>query len=333
MVLAVAGTSCGRYLRAAAAVVDGKSISMAELDKRVGSALRGGEAPSGEQRLEAQRRELAQMIQDRIIEKEGRERKIKVDQKEVDARYEQIRSQFPSEQEFEQALSQQGVTLDSVRDRIRLRLVVETIQKTLAEQTKVSDREVREAYGKGASLEQARVRHILFRIEDPAKQTEVQRKAQSILNQLRAGGDFAALAKKHSQDPGSGQNGGDLGLISRGQTVPEFERIAFALKAGQISNLVRSQFGFHIIQTLEIKKPSLKEAAPELKKQLQQEKAQKAFGDFLAKRVRVASVRVNPRFGTFNPATLQIEPKQFFTPASPEPEPAVPGLGLPPVQQ
>lgn len=99
--------------------------------------------------------------------------------------------------------------------------------------------------------EQVRARHILISLgedEDAAKA-----KATDLLNQLRAGADFEKLARENSEDPGSAARGGDLGFFGRGQMVPEFENAAFDLAQGQISDLVRTAYGFHIIQTLEKK--------------------------------------------------------------------------------
>jgi len=104
--------------------------------------------------------------------------------------------------------------------------------------------------------EEVKVRHILIKtpptgadgkVDDQAVE-QAHKKAQDVLKQLKAGGKFDDLAKKYSDDPGSGKQGGDLGWIGRGRTVPEFEKAAFALPKGQVSDPVKSSFGFHIIQ-------------------------------------------------------------------------------------
>jgi peptidyl-prolyl cis-trans isomerase D len=107
--------------------------------------------------------------------------------------------------------------------------------------------------------ERVRVRHILIKTPPPGADgkvdqkavDEARKKAADILKQVKAGGDFAELARKNSQDPGSADKGGELGWIVKGQTVPEFEKTAFAQSPGQISDLVQSSYGFHIIQTEE----------------------------------------------------------------------------------
>ncbi len=97
--------------------------------------------------------------------------------------------------------------------------------------------------------EQVKVRHILIKVASPADDAAAKAKAQGILDQLHKGGNFAELAKKYSDDPGSKANGGELGFIKRGATVPPFEQAAFGLDPGQTSGLVKSQFGYHIIQS------------------------------------------------------------------------------------
>jgi peptidyl-prolyl cis-trans isomerase D len=109
-------------------------------------------------------------------------------------------------------------------------------------------------------------------------------KAEDILNKVKAGGDFAALAKANSDDPGSAAQGGDLGFQPRGTFVPEFDKAAFALNPGQISDLVHTSFGYHIIKTIE-KQPShqqpLDEVRAQIESTLRQQKAQQAVNKYV----------------------------------------------------
>ncbi len=131
--------------------------------------------------------------------------------------------------------------------------------------------------------ERARVRHILIKTPmagpdgkmDQKAVDEARAKAEDVLKQVKAGGNFADLAKKYSQDPGSAQNGGELGWIVKGQTVPEFEKTAFSQNPGQISGLVQTSYGFHIIQTEE-KEPAHVKPLSDVKSTIEQAvKAQK----------------------------------------------------------
>lgn len=126
--------------------------------------------------------------------------------------------------------------------------------------------------------ERLKVRHILIKTTDktPADLTKAQTLAADVLNQVKSGGNFAELAKKYSDDPGSKTNGGDLGFIVRGQTVKEFEASAFSLKPNEISNLVKTEFGYHILQLLEKQDPRvqpLEEVREQLKAELNKDSA------------------------------------------------------------
>jgi peptidyl-prolyl cis-trans isomerase D len=123
--------------------------------------------------------------------------------------------------------------------------------------------------------EQVRASHILLNTAGK-DEAAVRKQAEDILQQVKAGADFAALAKKFSEDEGSKANGGDLDYFSRGRMVPEFEAAAFALETGQVSDIVKSQFGFHIIKVVD-KKPavtrSLDEVRPQIEEQLKRQRA------------------------------------------------------------
>jgi len=110
-------------------------------------------------------------------------------------------------------------------------------------------------------------------VEDPAKDAEVRAKAEQVLKQVQAGGDFAELAKKYSEDTGSAQQGGNLGPFTRGRMVKEFESAAFSLKPGEVSGLVRTQFGYHIIKVLSREVPTLESNRKSIQTSIQQQRA------------------------------------------------------------
>lgn len=134
-------------------------------------------------------------------------------------------------------------------------------QAKMAQSMTVTDAQLRTAYASSMDSfrtpERVKVRHILLMTQgkSDAEKKAALAKAQELLKQVRAGGDFADLAKKNSQDPGSAANGGDLGFIVRGQTVPPFEKFAFSAKPKDISDLVTTEYGYHIIQ-VEEKEPA-----------------------------------------------------------------------------
>lgn len=166
----------------------------------------------------------------------------------------------------------------------------------------VSDAQMKQAYETNKDNyripERVRVRHILLRTTDQPKEEvdRIQARAEALLKQVKSGANFADLAKKNSDDPGSKEKGGDLDWVVRGQTVPEFETAAFNMKPNEISNLVKTQYGFHIIQTLEKQDAHLRpldevkgELTAELKKQAAADRVQSALDQ------AYAAIRRTPR--------------------------------------
>ena len=132
------------------------------------------------------------------------------------------------------------------------------------------------------SEERRDMRHILIKVDDNRTDEEAGKEAQRILDELRAGGDFAELAKQYSEDQGSGSRGGDLGLVKRGVMVKPFEDAAFALEKDQLSNPVRSRFGYHIIEVTGIEGGELQpfdEVRQQIADELKREEARKLFAD------------------------------------------------------
>jgi peptidyl-prolyl cis-trans isomerase D len=146
----------------------------------------------------------------------------------------------------------------------------------------VSDAEVQAYYNQNQAQyqvkEQVKVRHILIQVPrgaDAATDAAAKAKAEGVLRQIKAGGNFAELAEKNSDDPGSKSAGGELGWLDHGKTVPEFDKAAFSLAPGQTSDLVKTQFGYHILQTEEKKSAHLRplaEVKPEIVPVLEQKK-------------------------------------------------------------
>ena len=141
--------------------------------------------------------------------------------------------------------------------------------------------------------EQVRASHILLQTEGK-DETEVRARAEALLKQVRAGTDFGALARKHSEDEASAQQAGDLDYFGRGRMVKEFEDVAFSLEPGQVSDLVKSQFGFHIIKVTDRKAASTRsfeDVKAQIADQLGSERAQAEAGELasaLAKEIRSA---------------------------------------------
>ena len=143
----------------------------------------------------------------------------------------------------------------------------------IANTMQTTDREVDDAWSRMNHEETVDASHILFRVDDPSKDAEVKAKAEEVLKMAQAGQDFAALAKKYSQDEASAAQGGNVGAFPRGRMDKAFEDAAFALKTGAISGLVRSAYGYHIIKVLGHEVPDKEKARPSLIRGVQLDKA------------------------------------------------------------
>jgi peptidyl-prolyl cis-trans isomerase D len=138
---------------------------------------------------------------------------------------------------------------------------------------KVTDRDIDEQWAKMNHEETVDASHILLKVEDPSKDAEVKAKAEALLKRAKAGEDFADLARKNSQDEGSAAQGGNLGPFPRGRMVKAFEDVAFSLKKDEISGLVRSDFGYHIIKVLAHDIPNKEASRASMIKTIQVDKA------------------------------------------------------------
>ncbi|HLQ87614.1 MAG TPA: peptidylprolyl isomerase, partial [Enterococcus sp.] len=200
---------------------------------------------------------LSQMIDAEIINQEAKKEKIQVTDEEIDAEMENYMAQYGGEEMFESVLQQSGLTKDDLKGDI---IQYVQIEKLVDSRISVTDEEINEYFEENKEKlgqeEQVKASHILVEDEKTAK---------DLKKQLDDGADFAELAKEHSTDPGSAENGGELGFFGKGKMVKEFEDVAFATKVGEISEPVKSEKGYHIIKVEE--KKEAKEATLEEKKE------------------------------------------------------------------
>lgn len=188
---------------------------------------------------------LDNMIVEELVNQEARAASIVISDQDVTDEIEAIKLQFGTDEAFNSTLQQYGLTLDALREDVRLQAM---IRKVLEPKTDVTDEEVKQYFEDnkatlGGTPEQVRASHILV---------DTQEEADAILADLKGGADFAETAQAKSKD-GSAASGGDLGYFGRGQMVPEFEEAAFALEVGATSEVVKSDFGFHIINKTDYK--------------------------------------------------------------------------------
>ena len=235
---------------------------------------------------------LDQLVAYHLLAQESRARKIAVGDQDVEARLAEIRKSFPSEDAFKQGIAAQGLTPEHLREQTRTSLeVTKVIEAEVTPKVVVQDAEVSTFYEQNLERfkqgESVRASHILFGVAQdatPVQKTDAKAKAQAALKEVRAGGDFAALARAQSQDQGSAPQGGDLGFFPKGQMNPQFEDAAFKLKAGAVSPVVETPFGFHIIKVHERRAPRtapLTEVAGQIKEFLTQGQREQKLEQFV----------------------------------------------------
>lgn len=279
----------------AIAVVNGETIDQAQFRNTLiqyvtSLEAQNGSLPSGQVELVSAQL-LKQMIDETIILHAAKEAKVKVEQADLDKVISEFKEQVGGADQFDQLLKLNNITLDEFSDRVTEQLMVEKMLEQVAGSAEVTADEVAEAF------EEVHAQHILIRTTgDEAKDAEAKAKAEEVEAKLAEGADFATLAKEYSEDPGSKDNGGDLGFISRGQTVPEFEKAAFALGVGEVSEPVLSQFGYHVIKVVERKKAEGEEfekAKPELENQLKEAKRNQILSEWFQKTRDEADIVIN----------------------------------------
>lgn len=264
IVVFLSGSAHGEMVDRLVAVVDKEIILLSELEAQLQLySIQTRTNLSNEGVRDSLREELLdRMIEDKVLLVEAeRDTSISITNKEVDeALTEQIRrikSQFPSEDAFQEQLRSEGLTLKGLRnqyrDEVKNQILKDMlIQKRLAG-VRVSSGEVKRFYeaNKDSLPEKpagVRLAHILLGTQPGQATRDSLLQYAGLIRQKAVGGeDFALLARTYSDDP-SGSEGGDLGWFSRGEMLPEFEETAFGLQPGQISDVVETQFGFHIIK-------------------------------------------------------------------------------------
>ncbi len=225
------GTFPGKTSKEVVARVNGEAITRDELYKQL-------EEQYGQQALDI-------LISEKVIELELRKQNITVSEEDVQKELEKIIDQYGGQDQFDTALASYGYTLNNFKKDIESNLKVE---KLLKPEIEITEEEMKTYFDTNKETfdvkEQVKASHILVDTEEKAKEVK---------SKLSAGGDFAELAKEYSTDTSNKEQGGELGFFSRGDMVPEFENVAFSMKIGEISEPVKSEYGYHIIKVEEKK--------------------------------------------------------------------------------
>lgn len=239
--------------------VNGLEISKAELLRRA-DALQS-QLPASEVPPDFYRRVLDELIDDELLYQAVEAKNLAPSQAEIDSEFDNQSKGFGGKAAFAEALAKRGISPDQVKLDLKKEIGIQRlVERELVPQVTVSEEEKRTYYD--ANPEEMRgspdfrVAHILIQVRKDATaevKEAARKKASSLRSMIEVGQDFADLARRNSGDPGSKDNGGELPFMSKGQTVPPFEAAAMALEIGEMSDVVETQFGFHILKLLELR--------------------------------------------------------------------------------
>jgi peptidyl-prolyl cis-trans isomerase C len=274
--------------------VNGDTITKADFERALATIEQraGGPVPA-DRRNEIYRGLLDQLVGLRLLSQEVKARKVSVEDADIDKRVAEISKQFASEDVFKQMLAAQKLSLEKFRADQRDDLAInKMLSEALKDKVAATPEQVDEFYKNNPDRfkqgERVRASHILVKVAadaDAATKAKARQKAEGLLKKIKAGEDFATLAKANSEDPGSAIQGGDLGQFQPGQMVGPFNDVAFKLAPGTVSDLVETQFGFHIIKVTEkqtARTVPLDEVRPQVTQFIENQNRQRETSAFLA---------------------------------------------------
>lgn len=294
-----------------AAVVNRDIIALSEVEQRAAPELQrlaqANTDPRKRTELRAQvlKAALDSLIGEKLIEGEIKELGLTASNTEVEEAMANVRQQnnITDNAQFEQLLAREGYTMETYREFLRKQIArSRLLQMKVTPKVKVSEEDLKAAYAQYARMEnedaEVHARHILVSVDPKATPEQVEaarKKAEAIAVEARRPGmDFSALAKARSEGP-SAADGGDLGFFRRGVMVPAFEKVAFALKVGEVSEPVRTNFGWHVLKVEErraVQPPSYEEMKPKLEAKLRQDKTEKYIDQYVQELRQKAAVEV-----------------------------------------
>jgi peptidyl-prolyl cis-trans isomerase SurA len=300
-----------------AAVVNNEIITLGEVMKRASADLQRADQETGAEERpkkheEITRRVLDTLVDEKLLDQELRESKITVEDKQVDQGVQEVMKQYNfTADQLAQAVANEGLSLTDYREQLRKQLGrFQLLREKVAKLVKVSDADIRSEYDRMARDEgkeiEVHVRHIVVAVSETAPPDEVDKAlaaATAIAAEARQpGADFAELAKKRSQGS-SASDGGDLGFFKRGAMVPAFEKVAYGLKPGEVSDPVRTSVGWHVLKLEErraIGLLPLAELKPQIEEKLRRELSERARVQYVKtlRQAAVVDIKLGPQAGT-----------------------------------
>ncbi|MEM5787264.1 MAG: peptidylprolyl isomerase [Syntrophobacteraceae bacterium] len=290
-----------------AAVVNGKPIPMAEYQAEVARFDRRmemmGEAEDEVATAEMKKSIIDTMIAREILQQEAAKLGIKAEDAELDAQMQALKARFGSGDEFKNTIGKMNLTEQNLRDQFASEMVMrKLVEQEIASKVKVSKEDTKAFYDKHPEIfkspEMVRASHILVKLEEkptPEDKAKALEKIKGIQKRIKDGADFAEVAKEVSDDPGSKENGGDLDFFQQGQMVPSFEKAAFALKPSELSDVVETEYGFHLIKLTEKKEAgviSFDEMQPRIEQHLKNEGISQQLAQHIEKLKTTAKIEI-----------------------------------------
>jgi peptidyl-prolyl cis-trans isomerase C len=290
------------------ALVNGKPIDKEDYDwemKKLNMRYQQtGSKLSTEEKKKYETHVLDNLITIEVLYQESEKKGIKVDPERVEQQYDMLVKRYPDKAKFKEFLTQWDISEDKIKKNIKRHTAIQELIKTsVTDKIKINNNDVKKFYDanpeKFKSPEEIKAGHILIKL-DPKKASDAEKaaakkKLNAVKDRLAKGEDFGKLAKEVSEGP-SNKTGGDLGYFSKGQMVKPFEDAAFALKKGQVSDIVETQFGYHLIKVFD-KKPAkmltFNEVKDRLTEQLKQQKAQQKAVAYIEKLKSSAKIERN----------------------------------------
>ncbi len=279
------------------ALVNGTEISVEDFEReltRVQRLLLGNGKPLTCSQIAKLKSEVVEgLIRRELLYQESRKMGIQVSPAEIQEELKKIQQQYASETDFTNALTVMRISPASLQAQVERALAIQqAIDKQFASKAVVSDREVWAYYDRNRDSfrqpEQIRASHILIKVDrqwEAAKKAEARQRIEKIQQQLQKGESFETLARTHSEDA-TASKGGDLGYVRTGQVLKAFEETLFALKPGEVSDIVETQLGYHLIKAGDRKPETaipFENLKDRLKTLLKQEKGKEEANNYISK--------------------------------------------------
>ncbi|HYI45416.1 MAG TPA: peptidylprolyl isomerase [Actinomycetota bacterium] len=333
--LVLLSSACANLLEPAAAVVEGKKITVDEVSSGLERFTRTAEferlSTQGDaQAIQRQFEQgfLSQLIRRSVLEPRAETFDVEVTDDELNARLEQIQDDFPSVSAFEEALKEQGLDREQLEQLVRDSLLEEELRAGVTAEAAPTDAELRDYYESHEDeFSQTRAQHILVDNKNLAEQIGTQARTAP---KKKAQQTFAKLAKDFSTDKANARKGGDLGFFSSGELVPPFEQAAAALDIGEVSDPVKTDFGWHVIRVTDRRVSPFEEVSDQIAERLSVETEDRVWSEWLAAAYKDADVKVNPRYGELDLESGQVvdATAEDIPGAESQPQPTVtPSLG------